>query len=88
MQFLLGNKMFIKNALKVTFITNRLCWKGLSFHWQMILSLAEQPETSLYVKNVPAQSVLGQEAFPSALMKDGQETHLHLFSSNEWVMEI
>ena len=47
----------------------------------LILSLAEQPETFLYVKNAPAQSAPGQEALPSTLTKDGQETHPHVFSN-------
>lgn len=47
----------------------------------LILLLAEQLEAFLYVKNAPAQSVPGQEALPSALMKDGQEVHPHFFSN-------
>lgn len=54
----------------------------------LIFLLAEQLETFLYVKNAPAQSVPGQEAFPSALMKHGQETHPHLFSNKNTFLSL
>lgn len=47
----------------------------------LICSLAEEPETFFYVKNAPLQSMQGQEALPSALVRDGQEIHPHLLSN-------
>lgn len=49
----------------------------------LVLSLAEQPETFHCVKNAAAQSMLGHEAVPSALIKDGQGTHTHVFSNKK-----
>lgn len=54
----------------------------------LVLSLSEQPETFHYVKNAAAQSMPGQEAVLSALMRNGQETHTRFFQTRTFLFSL